>query len=43
MPSIHIPDDVFAQYVLETGNAREAKSEMQSVVSENAPQSEVEA
>lgn len=39
MPSIHINDDVFADYVVaENGDASAAKERMQETVAENAPE-----
>lgn len=38
MPTIHIPDDVFAEYLIEYGDATEAKKQMQQAVKDNAPE-----
>lgn len=37
MPSIHISDEVFSNYLFEYGNASDAKQAMKDAVEENAP------
>lgn len=39
MPTIHIPDDVFADYLIDCdGDASEAKKQMKRAVEDNAPE-----
>lgn len=41
MPSIHINDEVFADYLIANdGDAKAAKKQMQQVVEDNAPDRE---